>query len=387
VTDVDIAGVGMHPFGRFPGMSLRDLGGVAALAALKDSNIGVKDVEAAFVSNSLGGALQGQEMIRGQTFLRDIGIGGIPIFNVENACAGASTALHLAIASIRAEQHRCVLVLGVEKMFVAERSRTLKALQSAADIEVIADLGLQFTAVYAMRLQERLARGELELRHLVDVTIKAHANGALNPYAQFQNTVTREEVLQSRMIAEPLTLLMCSSIGDGAAAAIVTKAGYLASSKPTVRVRASKIRSGNVGVADSEPTAQICSRLAYEEAGVGADDIDLFEVHDAMAPGELAYYEELGLCSAGEVGKLLDEKVTALGGRHPVNPSGGLSARGHPIGATGLAQIAELTWQLRREAGARQVTGTRFGLAQNSGGWLEGESAASVVHILERLSN
>jgi len=377
----------MHRFGRFPDRSLRDLGGHAALAALNDAGLGVKDVQAAFVSNSLAGLLLGQEMIRGQTILRDIGIGGIPVVNVENACAGGGTALYQAIMAVRAGAVDCALAVGAEKMFVADRSRTLEALQSAGDLEVISGLGLQFTAVYAMRLRERMARGELELRHLVDVTVKAHANGARNPYAQFQHEVTPEEVLGSAKIADPLTLLMCSAICDGAAAAVVIRSGTMPdSNRPAVRVRASALRMGTSGVFGTQPTAGACASSAYEQAGVGPEDIDVFEVHDAMAPGELLYYEELGLCSQGEAGALLDKGVTAIGGRHPVNPSGGLSARGHPIGATGLAQVAELTWQLRGEAGDRQVATPRLALAQNSGGWLEGESAAATVHILEAVS-
>lgn len=379
-----IAGVGMHPFGRFPERTLRDLGGTAVLAALDDAGLDPKAVDAAFVSNSLGGALVGQQMIRGQTVLRDVGINGIPVVNVENACAGGGTALYEAITAVRAGRARCALALGVEKMYVGDRSVTLHALQSAGDVAVIGRLGLQFTAVYAMRLRERIDRGELELRHLVDVTVKNHHHGALNPYAQFREEVTPEQITASPRIAEPLTLLMCSAIGDGAAAAVVVPdRAQLRPGRAAVAVRASQLRMGVVGPVVDVPLATACAEAAYAESGVGPDDIDVFEVHDAMAPGELVYYEDLGLCGKGEAGALLDSGATALGGRSPVNPSGGLSARGHPIGATGLGQVAELAWQLRGEAGDRQVDGARLALAQNSGGWLEGESAAGTVHILE----
>ncbi len=383
-----VAGVGMHPFGRFPDRTLRDLGATATLAALRDAGIGPRAIDAAFVSNSLGGALLGQHMIRGQTVLRDCGIDDIPVVNVENACAGGGTALHQAVTAVAAGRARCALALGVEKMYVGDRTASLEALQSAGDQQVVGQLGLQFTAVYAMRLRERLDRGVLERHHLVDVTVKNHANGARNPYAQFRKEVTAEEVLASRPIADPLTLLMCSAIGDGAAAVVVTAeraapGAVPIEGRPAVRIRASQLRMGAVGAVDDPPVATRCARAAYVEAGVGPDDVDVFEVHDAMAPGELVYYEDLGLCAPGEAGALLDSGATALGGRSPVNPSGGLSARGHPIGATGLAQVAELVWQLRGEAQGRQVEGPRLALAQNSGGWLEGESAASTVHILE----
>lgn len=383
--NIDVIGVGMHPFGRFPESSMRDMARIAAISAILDADLEVKDIQAAYVSNSLGGALVGQNMIRGQTVLRDIGIGGIPVVNVENACAGGGTALREAVLAVRSGAVDCALALGVEKMYVGDRDRTLDALQSAGDLEIIGKLGLQFTAVYAMRLRERLDRGELELHHLVDVTVKAHRNGARNPNAQFRKEVTPEEILNSAKIAEPLTLLMCSAIGDGAAAVIVAKSGTTPETgRPTVRIKASALAMGWTGAAHEMHTAEACARLAYEEAGVGPEDIGVFEVHDAMAPGELLYYEELGLCGPGEAGALLDKGVTALEGEHAVNPSGGLSARGHPIGATGLAQVAELTWQMRGEAGDRQVSDCRFALAQNSGGWLEGESAACTVHILER---
>lgn len=379
-----VAGVGMHPFGRFPDRTLRDLGGTAVLAALDDAGIEPKAVDAAFVANSLGGALTGQQMIRGQTVLRDVGINGIPVVNVENACAGGSTALYEAVTAVRAGRARCALALGVEKMYVGDRGATLKALESAGDVAVVGGLGLQFTAVYAMRLRERIDRGELELRHLVDMTIKNHRHGVSNPYAQFRQEVTAEQVSNSPRIADPLTLLMCSAIGDGAAAAVVVPdRSALPSGRVAVEVRASQLRMGAIGSAVGAPVATVCAEAAYAEAGTGPQDIDVFEVHDAMAPGELVYYEDLGLCAKGGAGALLDSGATALGGRTPVNPSGGLSARGHPVAATGLAQIAELVWQLRGEAGERQVAGARIGLAQNSGGWLEGEAAACAVHVLQ----
>ena len=384
--DIEIAGVGVHPFGRFPDSSLKDLARVASLAALTDAGIGVKDVQAAYSSNAMAGVLQGQEQIRGQSVLRDIGIERIPIVNIENACASGSSALSQAILTIKAGAAEIVLVTGFEKMFVGDRDRTLNALESAGDLDVIGGAGLQFTAVYAMRLRKLLDRGVLTYDDLVDVSVKSHANGALNPVAQHRKPVTAQQVREARPIADPLTLLMCSSICDGAAAAVVARRGSIpASGRPTIRVRASQAASGFTPDPAGEPTlGATCARAAYTEAGVGPEDIDVAEVHDAMAPGELLYYEHLGFCEPGGASDLLARGATRIDGDIPVNPSGGLTSRGHATGATGLAQVAELVWQLRDEAGERQVRKPRLALAQNSGGWLEGESAACNVHILER---
>ena len=379
-------GVGMHPFGRFPEASLKDLARVAVIRALDDAHLGVKDIDAVYSANAMGGLLQGQEQIRGQAALRDVGIERVPIVNVENACASGSTALREAIMAIRAGAARRVLVVGFEKMFVEDRERTLTALESAADLDVVAGLGLQFTAVYAMRIRKRLEDKSLSLQNLVDVTVKSHHNGSLNPNAQFQTEYSTEEVEKSRPIAEPLTLLMCSAIADGAAAVVLTSEyAVTPEHHPRILVRASQLVSGFTPANESEPgVSTVCSGQAYEEAGVGPAEIDVAEVHDAMAPGELLYYEQLGFCQAGGASDLLDSGATQIGGRIAVNPSGGLCSRGHPVGATGIAQVVELAWQLRGTAGARQSGQPTWALAHNSGGWLEGESAVSNVHIFER---
>jgi acetyl-CoA acyltransferase len=389
MTGVEVIGVGMHPFGRFPDKALKDLVREATVRAVTDAGIGVKDVQAVYASNGMAGMLQGQEQIRGQSALRDVGLERVPIVNIDNACAGGSSAFREATLAIRAGAADTVLAVGSEKMFVEDRDRSLAALETAADIEVTGGLGLQFTAIYAMRLRKRIDAGSLREQDLVDVTVKNHYNGSLNPNAQHRKTVTPEQVLGSRPIAEPLTLLMCSSFSDGAAAVVLRRAGAdTGDDRPRVRVRAAAAASGyTAGPEDDHlpSTATLCARGAYEEAGLGPESIDVVEVHDAMAPGELLYYEQLGLCGPGEAGELLASGATSLKGRMPVNPSGGLSARGHPVGATGLAQICELVWQLRGEAGPRQSAQPRLALAQNSGGWLAGEPAACNVHILERV--
>ena len=236
VTTVEVAGVGMHPFGHFPNASLKDLSRVAALRAINDAGISVKDVQAAYSANGLAGILNGQEQIRGQTVLREIGIEGIPIVNVENACASGSSAFREAALAIRAGAADVVLAVGFEKMYAGDRATTLRALQSAADLDVVTGLGLQFTAVYAMRLRSKIDEGLLTTGHLARAAVKAKAHGTHNPYAQFREPVTEGQVLASRMIAEPLTLLMCSAISDGAAAAVLARPGVLPNDgRPRVR--------------------------------------------------------------------------------------------------------------------------------------------------------
>jgi len=381
-----VDGVGMHPFGQFRDKSVIDLARVAILNALDDAGVRPGDIDAVYSSNSMNGLLGGQEMIRGQVVLRELGMHTVPITNIENACASGSTAIHQAVLALRAGAAKRVLVVGFEKMFVDDRDASLAALQSASDLSVTRDLALQFTAIYGLRLQARLESGAVTLDDLADVAVKSHEAGARNPYAQFRKRVSRDEVLASRMISDPLTLLMCSSISDGAAAVVLsTDTPAPLDGRARVRVRSSVLRSGDFLLdAKQKSTATLAAEIAYEEAGVGPTDIGVFEVHDAMAPAELIYYEDLGLCAPGESADYLRSGMTAIDGKLPVNPSGGLSSRGHPVGATGVAQIAELTWQLRGEAGERQVHDTQLALAQNSGGWLEGPPAACAVHILER---
>jgi acetyl-CoA acetyltransferase len=373
----------MHPFGRFPAASLKDLARVAIVRALTDADLGVKEVDAVYSANAMAGILQGQEQIRGQAVLRDVGLDRVPVVNVENACASGSTAFREAVLAVRAGAAERVLACGFEKMFVGDRDLTLSALESAADVEIVGGLGLQFTAVYAMRLRRRLDQGTLSLDDLVEVTVKSHRNASLNPYAQHRKPLSAAEVREGRLIADPLTLPMCSSICDGAAAVVVTREPTRVD-RPAVRVRAAALASGFAREGDEPAIATVCAERAYEEAGAGPADVDVAEVHDAMAPGELLYYEQLGLCEPGGASELLHSGATDVGGRVAVNPSGGLCSRGHATGATGLAQISELTWQLRGEAGERQSGQPRLALAQNSGGWVEGESAACNVSLLER---
>jgi acetyl-CoA acyltransferase len=386
--DAEIAGVGMHPFGRFEELSHKDLVRVAVSRALIDSGLWIGDVDAVYAANAMAGLLQGQEMVRGQSALRDIGIERVPIVNVENACASGSSALREAIIAVSAGFADVALAVGYEKMFTGDRDRTLAALETAADMELVGGLGIQFTAVYGLRLKRKIDAGAMTVDDLADVAVKNHANGSLNPNAHHRNRVTRQQVLESRAIADPLTLLMCSSFTDGAAATVVTRPGLKSATRPRIRVRAAAAASGFITGPEDEggPTlTQSCAALAYEQASVEPRDVDVAEVHDAMAPAELLTYEQLGFCDGGMGAQWLRSGASQISGSKPVNPSGGLSARGHPVGATGLAQIAELVWQLRGEAGARQVDRPRIALAHNNGGWMFGESAACNIHLLERV--
>ena len=377
---IHIAGVGYHPFGRFPGTSLKQLAATAALAALDDAGIGLREVDAAFCANAYAGLLNGQESIRGETWLRGIGFGGAPVVNVENACASGGTAVHLACLAVASGQYDTVLVVGAEKMFVGDTGRTLAALANSADTEVMGQIGMQFSAVDAIRVREMMAEEDVGATAFEWVTVKNHDHAVSNPIAQYRKPLTMEQVAASRMIADPIRLLMCSAISDGAAALVISRRP----GRGRVRVRASVIASSPWHLERGDlPGPTLAADRAYAAAGVGPDELHLAEVHDAVSPAELMHYRELRLCGPGEVARLVAERATALGGRLPVNTSGGLNSRGHPVGATGVAQLIELTLQLRGDAGPRQVPGARLGLAHNSGGWIGEDPAASVVHILE----
>lgn len=399
--DVFVAGVGMTHFGKFLSRSLKDLGRQAVTETLRDAGVDVAALDAAYVGNAVGGLITGQEMIRGQVILSPLGISGIPIFNVENACASASSAFHLAWSAVASGQHDLVLALGVEKLATQDRQATFEAIGTAIDVEARAEIedlhgrtGQNrsiFMDIYADLTRAFMARSGVSREDFAGVVVKARQNAAGNEHAQYRQPTTIDEVLDSREVVWPLTLHMCAPIGDGAAAAIVAsrdgldRAGVLAT-RPRVQVRASVVRSGTSTTGGEPGSARAAIRDAYEAAGLGPMDLNLAEIHDATAPAELMAYEHLGLAAAEDTPALLWEGVTGIDGEHPVNPSGGLLCRGHPIGATGLAQICELSWQLRGRAGRRQVDHPRIGLTQNGGGWMGHDSAAMSVHILERSS-
>ena len=394
---VAVVGAGMTRFGKHQDRSMKDLAREAVENALRAAGIEKEAIEAAAVGNAVAGLITGQECIRGQVVLREMGIGGIPVINTENACASSSTAFHLAWLYVASGMYDTVLAFGMEKLFHPDKKKTFNAIGSAIDLELADEFARQmsgeqatgagesrsvFMDYYANLARAHMARHGTTREQFARVAAKNHTNGSLNPHAQFQTPRTVEDILAAPLIAEPLTRMMCSPIGDGAAAVVVTtaeKARQL-TAKP-VYVRASIVASSQQHAADEPGIVTNAAQKAYTMAGIGPEEVRVVEVHDATAPAELIVYEELGLCRVGEGGKMIDDGVTKLGGRVPVNPSGGLLAKGHPVGATGVAQISEIFWQLRGEAGKRQVPGARVGLTENGGGVLGNENAVASVHI------
>jgi acetyl-CoA acetyltransferase len=383
-----ITGVGMTPFGKFLDRNLKSLCEEAVRDALADSNVQASQVECVFFANAAAGVVTGQEMIRGQAALRNTGLAGKPIFNVENACASSSSALNLARLSISSRQYECVLVVGAEKLSHVDKKVSSDAFARGVDQEE--DLGAHvgtgsgsiFMDIYAAKTRKWMKDADIQPADFARVCVKSRLAGSLNSKAQFRKTTTVDEVLESRMISDPLTLFMCSSIGDGAAAIVVCSEPFARKLGMTpIYIKACSIISAP-GVHGGELVAVTAARLAYEEAGLGPADIHVAEVHDASAPAELIHYESLGFCAPGEAGRMIRSGDTSLGGRLPVNPSGGLLSRGHPVGATGAAQIVELVQQLRGQSGARQRQGAKVALAENNGGQLGGDSAVALVTIL-----
>jgi acetyl-CoA acyltransferase len=384
-----IVGVGMTPFARYPDESLASLGRTAIERALADAGLVADDVEMAFVANSMGAIVTGQVAVVGQVVLAASGIDGIPVYNVDNACAGSSSALNLAVHAVHAGAAETVLVLGVEKLFSTDRSVTYRALNGAVDAEWLATTDVDperesvfVKKVYADRLDAYAQHAPLEPETLARIAVKNRAHAEHNEFAQYREPLTVEQVLASKPIAGPVTALMCAPIGDGAAAAIVTSAIRAArSERQPIWIRGSTVSMGSARRSDSTTVARVAAS-AYGQAKLGPADVRVAEVHDATAFGELHAYEELGLAVRGHAADLVAEGATTLGGRLPVNPSGGLESRGHPVAATGLAQAFELVTQLRGEAGPRQVDGADVAVAETAGGFVNGDSAAVAVHVL-----
>ena len=383
--NVAVIGVGAHPVGKYEHLALKDLAREAIWGALRDADLEPEQIDVAYVGNSLGGLLTGQEGIRGQVVMQDAGFGGLPVINVENACASGATAFRGAWLEVASGNADFALAVGVEKMFVGDIAKSISAIAADSELE-LSKMGMQFSASYAIHPKINL-KGKMRdygwtPADLAKVAVKNSENGSKNSVAQHRRPLTTEDVLQSRMIADPLTLYMCSSIGDGAAAAIVCSADAAKklSSRPIVTIGACILKSGVYRLPndDRADTLTLTAEAAYEAAGISPEDVDLAEVHDAMAPAELMIYERLGFCGPGEGPKLIDERVVTLDGNKPVNPSGGLSARGHPIGATGILQMYEIVRQLRGECGDRQIQNNpKVGLAQNQGGLLLGQDSAA----------
>ncbi|NOZ42434.1 MAG: thiolase family protein [Alphaproteobacteria bacterium] len=402
-----IAGVGMTPFGNHIEIALKTLAGTAITMAIEDAGIDRGDIEAAYMANAVGGLIVGQAMIAGQVALRQLGIGKIPVMNIENACASASTAAFQAAAMITAGAYDVVIACGSEKLFHQDKQRTFAAFNGAVDVEnpaglkgLLADICRKtgvaapdpegaakrsaFMDIYAVAARSHMQKYGSTARQFAAVSAKNSFHGALNPKAQYREQLSIADVLAARVIVDPLTLPMCSPIGDGAACVILMSARAIKKfgiSNP-VRILSSVLGSSWVQQESDPSLGTYCSSIAYDEAGIGPRDLSCVELHDASAPSEVMAYEYLGLCDAGKGGELVESGVTRLGGRLPVNTSGGLLRKGHPVGATGTAQLVELTLQLQGRAGNRQVEGARLGMAHNAGGSLGTDTAATVITIL-----
>jgi len=385
---VIIAGVGMTQFGKQTGRGVRDMSLEAADLALRSAGMDTDSVERVYYGNAIAGTVTQQVMIRGQVAFRNHPLGALPLINVENACASGGSTFLLAIEAVASGSIDCALAVGAEQMSHPDRSRAFNALRGSTDIEDIGEVepGSMSANSILMDYYAEVARSYLdtygaEPADFARVAVKNRDHAALNPLAFLRTPQTVEEVLGGRMIVPPLTLAMCSPVTDGAAAIIVcSEEEARRRGIPLVAVRACRNASGAKGrpVFDS-------AQGAFEAAGFGAADCDVIELHDAAAPAELLQYQEIGLCGEGQGFELLRSGATALGGAHPVNVSGGLLSRGHPLGATGCAQLHEIVTQLRGEAGARQVENARIAMAVNGGGWLDGAYALAIVTILERL--
>ena len=412
---VYIIGVGMIKFGKYLEKGIKVLTGEALDLVLKDCDLTREEIQAAWFSNTGWGMYTFQHSIRGQVALTANGLEKIPITNVENACASGSTALHGAWTAVKAGLYDCVLAIGAEKLYDEDRVKVMKGFMAGTDVEETMARMAKWREEEQKRKEQETAEKKAEAtpekpgghsvfmdfyaagarnhmkkygstqRQLAVIAAKAHNNSALNPLAQYTFPMTVEQVLEDRLVSYPLTRAMCAPIGDGAAAAILCSEAFLKKhpSSRAIKIRASILEGGTrTGTND---IAERASKKAYENAGLGPEDIDVIEVHDATAFGEIAQMEALGFCPQGEGGILAESGATALNGKIPVNPSGGLISRGHPIGASGLAQIYELVTQLRGEGGERQVKKHRIAMTENGGGTVGVGEAAMTIHILEKV--
>ncbi len=379
-----IVGIDMIPFRRYPDRSIDQLGAEAALLALADAGLSVHDIQAFYC----GSALQAIAFV-GQRILRQIGECGIPVLNIANGCATGASAFREAVLAVESGQHEVALAVGVEKMdrgLIPMPGRPMGfqeegAIGTLTTPSMFSQPGLMHSAKYGTTFEQ-----------FAKVAVKNHRHAVLNDKAYVRRETPLEEVLASEMIAYPNTKLMCSINIDGGAAAVVASEAYARKRGllgHAVRVRTAASLSSvytdiEDGLTDFNEVTRVTAQRAFESAGVGVADLDLVELHDCFATAELLHYENLGLCDVGKAGALIDSGETAHGGRIPVNVSGGLLSKGHPLGATGIAGIYEVCLHLRDRAGARQVDGARLGLAHVVGGAVDFGSACA-VHILERV--
>ena len=385
--DVVVLGVGMSLFGKQPERGLRELGEEAAFYALRDSGLRPQEVQAAWCGNVLG-SLCGQQAGVGQLALEQVGIVGIPVVRVENACSSASFAFKEAYMGVASGFYDTVIAMGIEKMSGYDTATTLHAMAGTSDYELEGSLGLTFPGVFAMIARRHMHQYGTTMDQLALVAVKNRGNGSLNPKSQFQTRVSVEQVLHSRMISSPLTLYNCCPISDGCAVTILTteKIARKYTSEP-VYVAASAQTSGtyrdDLDLTKFEPTIK-AAQQAYKEAGIGPKEVSVTEVHDCFTIAEILHYEDLGFCEKGGGGPLVEKGETQIGGRILVNPSGGLLSKGHPIGATGVAQIVEIVDQLKGRAGPRQVRSPKVGLAHCLGAFRHGDVCSASVTLLKR---
>jgi acetyl-CoA acyltransferase len=409
VREVYVVGIGMTPFGRHLERSSGDLAREAVTKALVDAGAKASDVHVIFYANTAQGAIEGQFGVKAQHALRPMGFDGVPMVNVEDACSGSAVALNLAIAQVASGAVEVAMAVGAEKLNTKDPAKRQAAFSQPEDLasvqafvdkympeaeatpippEVVIDPAMRsiFMDAYAINARLHMKKYGTTWKQIALVSSKNHGHSTMNPNAQFQKAMSVDEILAGKVISWPLTMAMCSPISDGAAATIVCSAEALKrlAGKRAVKVLASVIRGGaSRELADSRHAAVHLAALeAYETAGVGPKDVSVAEVHDASAYAEIAHTEYLGFCEFGEGGALAESGATTLGGRIPVNVSGGLQSRGHPVAATGLAQIHELVTHLRNEAGARQVKEAKIGIASNGGGFIGVEDAICCVTIL-----
>ncbi|PAJ81789.1 thiolase family protein [Burkholderia ubonensis] len=412
MSNIYIAGIAMTVFGRHFERSIDDLAGEALRGALKDAGCGADAIGAAFYAGITNGQLQGQLSIPGQVVFSKIGVEGVPVFNVENACASGSTAVHLAVQHLRAGACDVALALGAEKMNVEDKAKALALFETGWDVSrvdenfaTLAKMGegvvpppgsesdkpySRFMAIYAAMCRYHMKTYGTTQRQIAAVSSKNHLHSVHNPHSQFRKPFTIDEVLAAPPITYPITLPMCAPVTDGAAAAILcTEEGLArigADRSRCIRIAASVIRSFTHRRIDEpgKSIGRLAALQAYEQASLGPEDIDVAEVHDASAMGEIIQAENLGLAPLGEAGAAAERGEFTLGGRIPINTSGGLESKGHPLGATGIGQLYELVTQLRGDAGERQVRGARHAIQENGGGLQGVEEAALAVHILSR---
>ena len=407
--DIFIIGIGMTAFGKMLDRSVKSLVAEAVNGAIADAGAVLADIDVGLYSNTTQAIMEGQHAVAGQVALRAMGFTGLPIVNVENACASASTAVYQAVAMLRAGMSEVALAVGVEKMHDLDKAKSSAIFDGAWDVhetdKVLAGLSEIGAGVSPpegtspgvhspfMQLYASMARGHMSAfgttqRQLAAVSAKNHHHSTMNPLSQFQKDFSIDDVLAGPVIAWPLTLPMCSPISDGAAAAILctkTALSRFPDAMP-VQLLSSVLTSGSNRAWNEfdQHLCRVAALKAFDQAGVGPRDMSVAEVHDASAFAEIVQLENLGLCEIGQGGWMSERGETRLGGRIPVNPSGGLESKGHPIGATGLGQLFELTQQLRGRAGKRQVDGARFAVAENGGGFHGVEEAAAVVTVLGR---